>query len=378
MLRFQLGCFFCVITNAQLEPPRKPLTLDSDHAVHMARRAHPWLVLMLQTSYDEACNTARPYFVRVAESWAQNVSFGILDAEQAPQTTKQLRTSLTELPAFGLFISGMDAPVRYRGGWSERSISKWLSQQSAVIRPVELDSASQLEELVRVQVDGLAVLGLLPPRLRSRLEAVARGLELQMPIAFANEALASEIGAPFPSVLVTHGDDPWALLSAPARVNAIEEFLRRRALPIVAPVGDSNRRYAKSVREHPARLQAICVHRSGAQGAHEPSESTLTEVRAVTSRFGGVALFVSHDFFDNDPDQIAHFGLYESDLPALVVVSNRGGFEERTWKISGDGKHIGAERISSLLQRAVTESGVPSAAPGGWETLSVPACQSKQ
>ena len=48
--------------------------------------------------------------------------------------------------------------------------------------------------------------------------------------------------------------------------------------------------------------------------------------RVYKPRHRGVVLFISYDFFDNDPDQFASMKLYASDLPALLVVQDRGGF----------------------------------------------------
>ena len=357
---------------------RKPLKLGTDDSIRKAQEGHAWLMLMVQTPYDHGCDLARPYFNNVAKSWV-NITFGIVDAETAPLIAKKLMGRSSQVPAYGLLLPGMNAPISYRGGWSERSIDKWLHQQSQLLQPVEIEHTSQLEKLVGSQSDGLAVLGLLPPRLRSKrtLEVAARALQLQVVVGLAGEAVAKEIGAPFPSVVVTHGDcQPWAVLRGPITRDAIDIFLSLRALPIVAAIGDSNRRHATTVREHPARLRAMLVHRSGARGVHAESERALDEARTAATQFSGVVLFVSYDFFDNDPEQFAAFELFEADLPTLVVVHDRGGLHERKWRPSSTatGWRLDATEIAMVVQRAVAESGEVNSHPSRWDDLPAPAC----
>ena len=120
------------------------------------------------------------------------------------------------------------------------------------------------------------------------------------------------------------------------------------------------------------------MHLSGARGVHQESEDTLAEAREAAAKFAGVVLFVSYDFFDNDPDQFSSMSLYASDLPALIIVRGRGGLSERSWRITGDGQTIYADKMNALVQQALAESNLPAEPPPGWDHLPAPSCNTAE
>eukprot|EP00966_Prymnesium_polylepis_P256711 5929873-Prymnesium_polylepis.2 len=241
------------------------LSLEDDESVKLAEQTHPRLVLMLQSPFDHGCSMARPAFERLAKAW-QNITFGLVDVGGAPLLAKRLRGASAQLPAYGLLLAGMSAPIRYEGGWSENSLGAWLLQQ-AELKAVELNDAADLEAMS--QAHSVVVVALLTDKQKTRrsVEVAARTGQLQAPLAIGGEDLAAQLGAPFPSLLVMNRDGyPWPLRRAPLVLKAVEAFLRQRALPLVVPLGDSDRRFSRQVREHPAPLQVIVVHTSGARG----------------------------------------------------------------------------------------------------------------
>ena len=71
------------------------------------------------------------------------------------------------LPAYALYIKGIGAPVFYKGGWSEKSIGKWLRTQTEM-QPAEVNSAAALRAAVDANAHGLALVGFLTESQRSR------------------------------------------------------------------------------------------------------------------------------------------------------------------------------------------------------------------
>ena len=142
--------------------------------------------------------------------------------------------------------------------------------------------------------------------------------------------------------------------------------MRHRALPLVVAIGDSHKTFSMQVRAHPINLQVLLIHRSGKSAAsHEASDAALTEMRDAAASFEGRALFLSYDFFDNDPETFTAHKVYANELPAVLVVHGRGGFHERTWRLPGGGERfdITARAIEGIVSYALDGTGAGEQAP---------------
>eukprot|EP00966_Prymnesium_polylepis_P049565 1147296-Prymnesium_polylepis.1 len=217
-------------TLSRLRAPQV-LSLEDDESVKLAEQRHPRLLVMLQSPFDHGCCMARPAFERLAKAW-QNVTFGLVDVAGAPLLAKRLRGASAKLPAYGLLLASISAPIRYDGGWSEKALGVWLHRQMQW-KAVELNDAADLE--VMRQARNVVVVALLNDKQKTRrlVEVAARIGQLQVALAIGSEDLAMQLGAPFPSLLVVNRDGyPWPMLRAPLVRKAVEAFLRQRALPL--------------------------------------------------------------------------------------------------------------------------------------------------
>ena len=353
-----------------LSPPRPPpfagtLRLRNDMAVRRARNEHPALMMLLESRFDHGCKLAAEMYEHAAALWGApgNVTFARVDIEESPSIAADLGIRSVEdhksLPRHGLFLEGIASPIRYSGGWSEPSLSAWLRRQLA-LAPVEVHSLLDLGHLARRNPHGLVVVGLLTESQRARrlLENAARVSEVHATVAHGDERLAAEMGLDSPCIAVisANPEDAWAALRPPLTQQAVEGFLMRHALPLVVPMGDGYRTFSRHVREHPLKLQVILVHRSGARGRDDESDYALAAVRRSAAALQGKVLFISYDFFDNDPQQFVSYGVYGTELPALRVIHSRGGVDERWWESSA-GTEVNEDSITTLVERAMRELG---------------------
>ena len=332
--------------------------------------------MIVQSPHDHASQLALPMFRKVAAEWETpgNVTFAVIDVEEAPETAQKLGINPEGgLPAYALSLKGVSTMVRYRGGWSQNSISAWLHKQVA-LSPV---SVRDLDELRSVAVEhefGLVVVGFLSKKQTKRrlLESAARNAQVHAAIALGDRDLAAHLGVQITTsescVLIVRAQaagTPWPLLCGSAALMSpqrLEAFLRQRALPPVIRIGDSHRTFSMQVRDHPVTLQVVLVHRSGARGYDATSEQALDAMHEVATDFEGRALFLSYDFFDNDPDQFTSHRVFESQLPAVIVFHDRGGFKERQWRLPGGGETgIDAHEIVAIVQQALSALGTRQA-----------------
>ena len=341
------------------------VTLRSDADVARERQRHDQLFIMLHSPHDHGCTMALPMFRKAANGWSGpgNVTFALVDVELAPKLAKTAHADVGSLPAYVLSLAGLAKPIRYQGGWSDASISTWLRQQSA-LQPTEVRSVDDLLGFSRDAMPSLLVVGFLNAAQRERrlLEVAARAAQAHASIALGDDALAAELGAETPCVIVVRlGAANWPLLRGPTlSQRSVEDFVRQRALPLVVAIGDSDNTFSMQVRAHPINLQVLLIHRSGKSAAsHEASEAALREMRDAAASFEGRALFLSYDFFDNDPETFTSYKVYASELPAVLVVHGRGGFEERTWRLPGGGERldITARAIEGIVSHALDETG---------------------
>ena len=343
------------------------VTLDSDRAVTRAREEYAQLMVLLHSPHDHACTVAVPLFRNLEASWRTgedmpgNATFALADVDAAPELSQQILGERGNLPAYVLYLKGIAAPVLYRGGWSDKSISAWLRKQVA-LRPTEVNTLDELRVAVRASTHGLALLGFLtnPQRERGLLEVAARTAQAPAAVLLGSKNLARELGEEVveePCVLVVRRDDgEWPLLGGALTQVAVEAFARERAMPTLVAIGDSNRSFSQQVRQHPLQLHVLVMHRSGQHGPHEASDDALEAMRRVAARHDGEALFLSYDFFDNDPDAFSVLKVYASELPIVLAVHGRGGFNERVWRLpsgSGGEDGIDEEEIEGLVERAL-------------------------
>jgi hypothetical protein len=364
----------------------KPLVLDTDEAVAAARAQHNNLFVMIRTEWHVDCSLAMGGFKRAARDWGApgNVTFGLVSIDGAPETAELFGVGIDGIPAYGILLRGTPHPVRYSGGWSEASIGTWLLTQQTV-RPMHVGSLGELAELAQEQRHGHVALGLLDGAdARSSLEQAARVSGVRLALAFGGAALAHELRAPYPCVLITNREHRrWPLLDGALDEAAVARFLQLRALPSPVAIGDSDQLFARQVREHAIRFQVLLFHRlrrprTMADERHNYQDDSLVMRRAVhefgaaAQAFVGAALFVSYDFFDTDPDMALSYISTENDLPAVIAVSDRGGFEERTWRLPG--ATVQRADVDALVSRALREVGLPqSGEAAGLRSLAPPA-----
>ena len=337
------------------------LKLQSEAEVSRARKQHGNLMMMFYLPHDHGCSMALPMFRKAATDWTGpgNMTFATVDVEGATDLLKLAQADFGSLPAYALSISGLGKPVKYRGGWSDKSITIWLRQQAA-LQPVEVSSVDDLLGFARDVQPSLMVIGFLNAAQRERrlLEVAARDSQVQAMIAHGDEALAAELDAEAPCVVIVRlGATSWPLLRGPKLPQrAVEDFMTMRALPLVIAIGDSERTFSARVRAHPIKLQVLLIHRQGKQGiTHNPSVMALREFEDAAASFEGRALFLSYDFFDNDPETFTSHKVFASELPAVLVMHGRGGFEEKAWRVKGGGEHLDltAASIKALVSKAL-------------------------
>ena len=80
-------------------------------------------------------------------------------------------------------------------------------------------------------------------------------------------------------------------------------------------------------------------------------------------------LFVSYDFFDNDPSEAAANGIFQGDLPALVLVHGRGGFRERRWHLRGSVDQESAEALIAAAWQEIEGMKMPVNSNDRYEVL---------
>ena len=357
---------FSLIVAATISVAPSLLTLGSDAEVKRAKEKHPLLFVMIHSPHDPGCTMALPMFRKAHNNFEgrANVTFAVADIEYVPKLAASSRVSVGTLPGYALLLAGLAKPVRYTGGWSENSISTWVKQQAALQMQVIKGNIDDLLGFARDAQPNVLVVGFMTAAQRNKrlLEASARSVQaLGVQIALGDDALAAELGAEVPSVVVCRlGAERWPLLRGQSLGHRdVENFLRLRALPSVTPVGEVERTFAMQVRSHPAQMHVMLVHRSGKQGPHEASERALREMRDAAPAFEGRALFLSYDFYDNNPEMFTVHGVLMNELPALLVIHGRGGFGERSWRLPGHGGRflITSDSIRSIVSRALSEVG---------------------
>lgn len=360
-------------------PHRSALRLRSDDEVQRARVQYTQLMMMVESEYDQGCQMAAEMFERAATKWSapDNVTFARIDVERAPKIADALGANAgAELPRYGLSLAGLAKPVGYSGGWSEASIGDWLHRQIA-LHPVEVTDLLSAARLARDNPHGLLVLGLLTAAQRQRrlLEVAARASDVHAAVAHGDPALAEEFGVDAPCVLIIskHADEDWTMLQPPLTQQALQRFLWNQAMPLVVPIGDRHRAFARHVREHNLRLQVLLVHQSGERGPDDTSERALGEVHQAALAVRAHVLFLSYDFFDNDPDMFTAHGVYQHELPAVLAVHDRGGFKERVWRLPAE-KAVSTSSIITLVRDAMIALGSEStvADAGPWEFIAAP------
>ena len=341
------------------------LNIESDGAVTRARNTHNSLMIMLHHPLDHSSSLATPMFRKLADDWdSYNMTFALVNSEKAPELAKSLIGETGNVPAYALFLKGMSAPVRYKGGWSAKSIAAWLHKQTAM-RPIEARNSRELREAVRENAHGLALVGFLTDAQRDRklLELAARAAQAPAAVIHGSSKLAKKLlgeeAATKPCILVVRENATrWPLLGGALTQIAVTAFAKERAMPALVTIGDKARDFTEQIRSHPLQLQVLLYHRSGADGPHAPSDEAIETMKLVAERHDGKAVFASYDFFDNDPDAFSTHKMYANDLPSVIAVHERGGFNERTWRMptgSGGDNGIFEDEVDRLVERALGE-----------------------
>ena len=372
------------------------LNVEGETQLSEAKQMHDRLMIMVYADMDPNSHMALPRFRRAAQQWGApgNVTLATAEAQAVPETAELLGLehagSIEKLPLYGLFLRGIERPVLYRGGWSKESIGAWLHHQ-AELQPTTLRSPQHLEELIahRATKDdgyGLVTVGLFDPEQMRTFEVAARSARAYTSVAIGDERMASLLGAPFPCVLVAWKDMgmPWALLTDTAEVfteERIASFIATRALPPrVVPLGYTYKdRFADQVfksrsKRGDDRLLVLLFHRFKKQPKTEANRDSAVAVqvmREVAPAFAGVALFASHDFFDNDPTSVEeYYEIKESRLPTVVVLQEGGA----SWHLQGP---VRRRSVENLIERVLRESKLSREPPAGWQTLSRPRLTSR-
>ena len=372
------------------------LEVESEAQLSEAKQMHGRLMVMIYSEIDPNSHMALPRFRRAAQQWGApgNVTLATAEAQAIPETAELLGLehlgSIEKLPMYGLFLRGIERPVLYRGGWAKESIGAWLHHQ-AELQPTSLRSAEHLDELVvhRATKDdgyGLVTVGLFDPEQMHTFELAARSARAYMSVATGGKRMANLLGAPFPCVLVAWKDAemPWALLTDTSDIlteERITSFIATRALPPrVVPLGYTyNDRFADQVLKSRSkrgddRLLVLLFHRFKKKPKTEvnrESAAAIQVMREVAPAFTGVALFATHDFFDNDPTGVEeYYEIKESRLPTIVVLQEGG----LSWHLQGPVRRRSAE---NLIERALRESKLSREPPTDWQTLSKPKLTSR-
>ena len=383
----------------QKKPKReKPeaLEVEGETQLSEAKQMHARLMVMVYADMDPNSHMALPRFRRLAQQWGApgNVTLATAEAQAVPETAELLGLehvgSIEKLPLYGLFLRGIERPVLYRGGWSRQSIGAWLHHQTD-LQPTALRSPQHLDELIehRATKDngyGLVTVGLFDSEHMPTFELAARSARAYMSVATGDERIANLLGAPFPCVLVAWKDTemPWALLTDTAEAltqERIVSFVATRALPPrVVPLGYTyNDRFADQVfksrsKRGDDRLLVILFHRLKKQPKTEVNRESAVAIqvmREVAPAFAGVALFATHDFFDNDPTSVEeYYEIKESRLPTVVVLQEGGA----SWHLQGPVKR---RSVENLIERVLRESKLPREPPADWQTLSRPRLTSR-
>ena len=349
--------------------------LHSDDAVRRFRKAHSHLMLMAQSKFDGNSNVAGAMFDRAAQQCriGDGVAFARFDIDDAPRAAETLGAKTENLPRYALLLETLAEPVQYTGGWSQVSIGGWLQQQVA-LSPVAASSLQDVARLAHSHEGGQVVIVLTSEvQVQHRAEAAAREVAVNAKLVFGGKVLASALGAEVPCILIATCDatEPFAIMHPPLLRAEIADFLRQRALPCVVDVGDTQRSFAKQVRSHPSTMQVILVHRDGASGAHDASANARAQLVHAARKLRGKVLCLAYDFFDNNPDVFARWGVYANDLPAVLVLHSRGSREERRWRMQS--LPVSVRRIEDLVHHARREVVHGSTAERAqWDVLEVP------
>ena len=153
-------------------------------------------------------------------------------------------------------------------------------------------------------------------------------------------------------------------------------FIFTRGLPPrVVPLGYATQdRYSKQFFADKSpigdkRLLVMLIHRFKKLPKSEQNEESaeaLRTFREVAPQFAGLALFGSHDFFDNDPTGVEErYEIKQNQLPTVVVLGDGG----EKWHLQGLFKR---RAVESLVERALIESKRPRQPPDDWEMLPRP------
>ena len=372
------------------------LEVEGETQLSEAKQMHARLMVMVYADMDPNSHMALPRFRRLAQQWGApgNVTLATAEAQAVPETAELLGLehvgSIEKLPLYGLFLRGIERPVLYRGGWSRQSIGAWLHHQTD-LQPTALRSPQHLDELIehRATKDngyGLVTVGLFDSEHMPTFELAARSARAYMSVATGDERIANLLDAPFPCVLVAWKDTemPWALLTDTAEAltqERIVSFVATRALPPrVVPLGYTyNDRFADQVfksrsKRGDDRLLIILFHRLKKQPKTEVNRESAVAIqvmREVAPAFAGVALFATHDFFDNDPTSVEeYYEIKESRLPTVIVLQEGGA----SWHLQGPVKR---RSVENLIERVLRESKLPREPPADWQTLSRPRLTSR-
>ena len=376
----------------------KPAALEVEGETQLseAKQMHARLMVMVYADMDPNSHMALPRFRRLAQEWGApgNVTLATAEAQAVPETSELLGLdyvgSIEKLPLYGLFLRGIERPVLYRGGWSRQSIGAWLHHQ-ADLQPTALRSPQHLDELIahRATKDngyGLVTVGLFDPEHMPTFELAVRSARAYMSVATGGERMANLLGAPFPCVLVAWKDTemPWALLTDTAEAltqERIVSFVATRALPPrVVPLGYTyHDRFADQVFKSRAkrgddRLLVMLFHRLKKQPKTEVNRESAVAIqvmREIAPSFAGVALFATHDFFDNDPTSVEeYYEIKESRLPTVVVLLEGGA----SWHLQGPVKR---RSVENLIERVLSENKLSREPPADWQILSRPSLTSR-
>ena len=368
-----------------------PLVVESEAGLIEARSQHRRLFLMIWSEIDPSSRMAQPQFRLLTKQWGSpgNVTLAMAEVSNVETTAEKLGLkytgSLDGMPLYGLFLNGLEDPIRYQGGWSATSLRSFLHYQLA-LQPAFLDTPKELTKFMakRARMDngyGVTAISFCRATEMAKFEGAARKAGAYVAIATGSSSLAIELGAPFPSIVIASKDldVPWALLTGGDKgltEQHIINFLFTRGLPPrVVPLGYTYQdRYAMQFfsdrsKIGDSRLQVVLFHRFKKlpkTEINEESAAALRTFREIAPEFAGRALFGSHDFFDNDPTGVEEkYEIKQDELPTVVVLGNNG----EKWHLQGLFKR---RAVENLVERALVESKRPREPPEDWETLPRP------
>lgn len=95
-----------------------PLALHSEEELAQAKAHHPWLMVMVHSEFDPGSQMAGAAFRHAAKVLGKNVTFASILHEEVPDAAYRAggeRSESPAVPAYGLWVRGMDPAVPYRG-----------------------------------------------------------------------------------------------------------------------------------------------------------------------------------------------------------------------------------------------------------------------